>query len=303
MGPLIGATSIILAPLRVTEDGPEAQRAIMEAAEGSYATEISRAAQRLAFGAVRPLEEASLSWAEALGRLWGGGGGGGGAGVAGKAKPFEADEDFLVDLSEGSPERAGLELEAILHELEKTGPGAPAASYRLISLFGAAYRSLTRRGLLDAEAAEAMLDLEDLRAAGQAQGLAEAARARLSRLGASMGRTPRRSAPVAMALAYIKENYGRQIGLELAADSVGLSPNRLSRLIVEETGRGFSDYLIEYRIERARELLLQPGASIKQVSISCGYPDPNYFSRLFKKVTGMTPSAFSSGSSEARDEQ
>jgi len=37
------------------------------------------------------------------------------------------------------------------------------------------------------------------------------------------------------------------------------------------------------------------------VSMSCGYPDPNYFSRLFKKVTGLTPTAFSSGGMEAND--
>jgi two-component system response regulator YesN len=104
-------------------------------------------------------------------------------------------------------------------------------------------------------------------------------------------------------MAFIRENYGKQVSLELAADSVGLSPNRLSRLLVEESGRGFSDLLIEYRIEKAKELLREPGASIKQVSAACGYPDPNYFSRLFKKVTGSTPSSFPNGSSEAHDEK
>ena len=72
--------------------------------------------------------------------------------------------------------------------------------------------------------------------------------------------------------------------------------------IIEETGKGFSDFLIDYRIERAKELLSLPDASIKQVSAACGYPDPNYFSRLFKKVTGLTPSNFSSGVKEANDE-
>ena len=50
-------------------------------------------------------------------------------------------------------------------------------------------------------------------------------------------------------------------------------------------------------------MLLLPSSSIKQVSMACGYPDPNYFSRLFKKVAGMTPSAISSGATvEANDD-
>jgi two-component system response regulator YesN len=66
-------------------------------------------------------------------------------------------------------------------------------------------------------------------------------------------------------------------------------------------GKGFSDFLIDHRIEKAKELLLEPGASIKQVSVACGYADPNYFSRLFKKVTGLTPTAFAGGGTEAPD--
>jgi AraC-like DNA-binding protein len=49
-------------------------------------------------------------------------------------------------------------------------------------------------------------------------------------------------------------------------------------------------------------MLGRPDATIKQVSAACGYPDPNYFSRLFKKETGLTPSSFSSGATEASDE-
>ena len=92
-----------------------------------------------------------------------------------------------------------------------------------------------------------------------------------------------------------------QISLESAAAEVPLSPGRLSRLFVEETGRGFSDFLTEIRIERAKELLVEPGASVKLVSAACGYPDPNYFARLFKKATGYTPSAFASDPREDLD--
>lgn len=171
----------------------------------------------------------------------------------------------------------------------------------MVAVFGSAYRLLARRGLLEAEDAFAMMDFEDLRTAGNGPAFDLATRARFSQLIGIMERTPRWSPTVARAIGFVKENYGSQISLEQAAYSVGISPNRLSRIFSEETGTGFSDFLIEFRIERAKEMLAMPGASIKHVSVSCGYPDPNYFSRLFKKVTGLTPTAFSSGGMEAID--
>jgi two-component system response regulator YesN len=145
------------------------------------------------------------------------------------------------------------------------------------------------------------MDCEELRLAAGGSLLALAAQARFASLIDTLGRTPRWSPLVARAITYIHENFGRAMSLETTATALNISPNRLSRLFSEETGQGFSDYLIDYRIERAKEMLLQPGASIKQVSLSCGYPDPNYFSRLFKKVTGLTPTSFSSGLPEGSD--
>jgi two-component system response regulator YesN len=146
-----------------------------------------------------------------------------------------------------------------------------------------------------------MMDLEDLRMAAGGPGLVLAVRARFAKLASSVGRIPQWSPLVSRAIAFVRENYDKQMSLESTSYSLAISPNRLSRLFSEETGKGFSDYLIEFRIERAKELLLVPGASIKHVSISCGYPDPNYFSRLFKKVTGLTPTTFSSGAPEVSD--
>jgi len=277
----------------------------------SYAEELSSGALRLGFGTARRLEEAGLSWNEAVSDLFFPGGPAATRyaepGEGAQGRPFEADERFLEEALSGTPERAGLALEALLGELRDGqaagSPSGHAGLYRAAALLGAVLRALARRGLLEAAEAAAMLDMEDLRAAWEAGEFEAAARARLGRISAVMGRAPRWSQPVARAMAFIRENYGKQISLELAADSVGLSPNRLSRLLVEESGRGFSDLLIEYRIEKAKELLREPGASIKQVSVACGYPDPNYFSRLFKKVTGSTPSSFPNGSSEAHDEK
>jgi len=279
--------------------------------EASYADELSCGALRLGFGSVRPLEEAALSWNEAVSDLFSPDGSAAmryaAPTEAAQGRPFEADERFLEEALSGTPERAGLALDALLGGLrdgeQGNAPAGHAGFYRVTALLGAILRALARRGLLEPAEAAAMLDMEDLRAAWDEGSFEAAAKARLGRISAVMGRSPRWSQPVARAMAYIRENYGKQVSLELAADSVGLSPNRLSRLLVEESGRGFSDLLIEFRIEKAKEFLREPGASIKQVSVACGYPDPNYFSRLFKKVTGSTPSSFPIGLSEAHDEK
>ena len=54
----------------------------------------------------------------------------------------------------------------------------------------------------------------------------------------------------------------------------------------------FSAYLNEYRVGKARQLVLDPRLSLKDVSTACGYADANYFTRVFKRITGKTPSEY-----------
>jgi two-component system response regulator YesN len=306
-GPLVAGRCLSLLAAKDASEAAEAVEGVRSAVAQAHARELARGSIRMGFGSPRPIEEASASWAEAMADLLGSRRSPDEAGAdevgTSVGKPFQDDESFLEALVDGSPERGRLSLERLIEPFAELAGVPPPRRYRIIALFGSAYRVLARRGLLDPAEAAAMMDLEDIRTAEGGRGFCLAAETRFSRLAQLMVRTPRWSAPVASAIAFVKESYGKQIGLEPAAEFVGISPNRLSRLFVEETGRGFSDYLIEYRIERAKELLSLPGASIKQVSASCGYPDPNYFSRLFKKVTGLTPTTFSSEATEANDEK
>ncbi|MBE6004958.1 MAG: response regulator [Lachnospiraceae bacterium] len=95
---------------------------------------------------------------------------------------------------------------------------------------------------------------------------------------------------ISKAQEYMKKYYNKDISLEATAETVNISPYYFSKLFKEETGINFSDYLTELRINRAKELINQdPDRNIKEVSIEAGYSNPNYFSRIFKKWTGMTP--------------
>lgn len=89
--------------------------------------------------------------------------------------------------------------------------------------------------------------------------------------------------------AYIKEQYSEKITLDSITESVGFSKYYASRLFKKYMGTTIIDYLIQVRIEKAKELLTNSDYSIKQISYMIGYQDPNYFTWSFKKCLGVSP--------------
>lgn len=94
------------------------------------------------------------------------------------------------------------------------------------------------------------------------------------------------------AVDYIESNFYKDISLEEISQMLNLSSYYFSKLFKEEKGEGFVEYLTRRRVEEAKQLLKDPEKSIKEIGSSCGYSDPNYFSRIFKKATGMTPTEY-----------
>lgn len=95
---------------------------------------------------------------------------------------------------------------------------------------------------------------------------------------------------------YIKENYhSGEISLSDISEKFFVSPSYLSRLFKKETGKNLSDFINEYRIEKAKQLLLTTDLKTYEVADRVGIPDPHYFSRLFKRYTGYSPSEYKEG--------
>lgn len=94
------------------------------------------------------------------------------------------------------------------------------------------------------------------------------------------------------AKAYIDAHYNQDIGLKDVSEAVAISPQYFSKIFKDELGVNFIDYLTKVRINRAKDLLMNKELSIKEIAFEVGYNDPNYFSRLFKKTVGVSPTEF-----------
>ena len=101
---------------------------------------------------------------------------------------------------------------------------------------------------------------------------------------------------VEQVMKYIDENYAdEELSLNLLASHVNFSPNHLSMIFSQQTGQSFIKYLTDYRMNKAKELLRCTGKRSSLISQEVGYKDPHYFSYLFKKTQGMTPTQYLGG--------
>lgn len=94
------------------------------------------------------------------------------------------------------------------------------------------------------------------------------------------------------AIDYINEHYTEQITLNEVAEKIFVSSCYISRMFKKELGKNFVDYLNGLRIEKAKELLKDPKYKTYEIAELVGIPDAHYFSRLFKKYEGLTPTEY-----------
>jgi YesN/AraC family two-component response regulator len=99
---------------------------------------------------------------------------------------------------------------------------------------------------------------------------------------------------IQQAVRYIKDNYRTDIRLAAVARESRLSPAHFSRIFKKVMSLSYRDYLNSQRITEAKDLLRTSAQSITEIATSLGFSDPTGFGRIFKKLTGHTPSAFRS---------
>jgi len=94
---------------------------------------------------------------------------------------------------------------------------------------------------------------------------------------------------------YIKKHYPQEISLEMVASRFFLNQAYFSRIFKQYTGTTFTDFIIELRMEKAKELLSQGRYKVYEVSRMVGYKSEKYFFRIFKQYTGCSPSDYYRG--------
>ena len=98
-----------------------------------------------------------------------------------------------------------------------------------------------------------------------------------------------RERTVQEAITYIRDHFTEAITREQLASSLRCSPAHFSRLFSRTTGYGYKDFLLQCRLEKAKELLQHSHLQVTEIAVAVGYPDPFQFSKIFRKRVGVSP--------------
>jgi AraC-like DNA-binding protein len=94
------------------------------------------------------------------------------------------------------------------------------------------------------------------------------------------------------AVRFVNENYRTDISRDAASGLAGMSPSHFSRIFRKVVGMSYQEFVNSKRITKAKDLLRTSPQSITEIAVYLGFADPTGFGRIFKKLTGHTPSAY-----------
>ncbi|MNI56277.1 HTH-type transcriptional activator Btr [compost metagenome] len=97
---------------------------------------------------------------------------------------------------------------------------------------------------------------------------------------------------IAKSKEYIAGNYHKDLSIEEVAEIADLSISHFCTLFKQVSGYTFLEYLTQCRIDKAKYILKNSPVKVYQIAPLVGYQDPRYFTQVFKKLTGMTPSEY-----------
>ena len=91
---------------------------------------------------------------------------------------------------------------------------------------------------------------------------------------------------------YIRENCTHDLSMQEVAHRMNYSEAYFCKLFKQCFGQNFTSYLTEFRVEEAKKMLALPTVNVKEIGRSVGYADANYFAKVFKRITGQSPTEY-----------
>lgn len=107
-----------------------------------------------------------------------------------------------------------------------------------------------------------------------------------------LDKNDRKSTVITEAMEYIQKHYNEDISLNDISNYVNLSPQHFSKIFKEATNFNYVEWINNLRVTKAKEYMSKEDYTIKEVCYLVGYKDPNYFSRIFKKYVGISPTEY-----------
>ena len=104
-----------------------------------------------------------------------------------------------------------------------------------------------------------------------------------------------RNLAVTAACTQIEQRFAEELSVQQIAEELELTPGYLSALMKRNTGKNFTEYVTHIRIKRAKEMLRETNDKIYSIALRTGFSDQYYFSRIFKRITGVTPGDWRKG--------
>lgn len=110
--------------------------------------------------------------------------------------------------------------------------------------------------------------------------------------GAELNEAARMSRVMEMISDYIRKHYMFELSMQDLARSMNYSEAYFCKLFKQFFGQNFTSYLTDYRVREAKKMLEEPTVNVKEVGKAVGYGDPNYFAKVFKRMTGQSPTEY-----------
>ena len=212
--------------------------------------------------------------------------------------PFSTEKAFLRSLQRGEKQESQQLLNELLgHILFACGQDMPRIQSRALELLTLTGRAAIDGGA-DATTTLALCHENHRRIAGahSAEQICVYLNTAVSRLTDDVFRYAdmRHAHAVHLCMQYIESHCDEKITLNQLAQMTHLSTAYLSRIFKQSTGTAFSAYLNNVRIARARRLLAQETMRVIDVANAVGFDDQSYFTKVFRRITGMTPLTYRS---------